>query len=292
MAKTTSVLIVEDDVDLSDVIASFLRLHGYACTQAYSGTEASLRCFELTGGRPPFDIVVSDLMLPGLSGEEFITLFRAKSNAPIVVTSAKGALVDKVGLLRMGADDYLVKPFELEELLARIEACLRRTATSSTSCGADNGLSFGRWALVPASREFLVDGTPVKLTRTEFEILELLTRHPGRVFTRSEIANTAHNDGADRGDKTADAHIANIRAKLRPTGTDTYIDTVWGIARRGLHPQGEAFIPNREIADQYKACVTREGQLGRGRPQHRHRGQRRLVRHRLRPQGQAARLLD
>ena len=239
MAENTSVLIVEDDVDLSGVIASFLRLHGYACTQAYSGTEASLRCFELTGGHPPFDIVVSDLMLPGLSGEEFITLFRSKSNAPIVVTSAKGALVDKVGLLRMGADDYLVKPFELEELLARIEACLRRAAPSGTSCDADNGLSFGQWTLIPASREFLVDGTPMKLTRTEFEILELLVRHPGRVFTRGEIANTARNDGVDRGDKTADAHIANIRAKLRPTGTDAYINTVWGIGFRLALPQGQ-----------------------------------------------------
>ncbi len=242
MNKGVSVLIVEDDADLSGIVASYLRLHGYACVQAYSGSEAALRCFgpngDANGGVPPFDIIVCDLMLPGLSGEELIAELRSRSRVPVIVTSAKAALIDKVGLLRMGADDYLVKPVELEELLARIEACLRRAAQSGPSPHAgEEGLSFGRWTLVPTSREFLVDAMPLKLTRTEFDIMELLVRHPGRVFTRSEIANTAHSDGIDRGDKTADAHIANIRGKLRPTGTDSYIATVWGIGFRLALPQ-------------------------------------------------------
>ncbi len=238
MAEGASVLIVEDDVDLSDIVTSYLRLHGFACVQAYSGSEAALR-FELAESKPPADVVVCDLMLPGLSGEEFVEALRTKSNVPVIVTSAKSALADKVGLLRMGADDYLVKPFELEELLARIEACLRRTASNGTPVSdAESRLSFGRWTLIPASREFLIDGAALKLTRTEFEIVEQFARHPGRVFTRAEVANTAHNDGIDRGSKTADAHIANIRGKLRPTGTDTYISTVWGIGFRLALPQG------------------------------------------------------
>ncbi len=227
-----SVLVVEDDADLSEVVSSYLRLHGYTCVQAYSGSEAALRCLEPAASALQFDIVVCDLMLPGLSGEEFITRLREKSNVPVIVMSAKGALTDKVGLLRMGADDYLVKPFELEELLARVEARLRRGAQNSLAPDDRAGLSFDRWYLNPSSREFLIDGTPLRLTRTEFEILELLASHPGRVFTRSEIANAAHGDGIGRTDKTADAHIANIRGKLRQSGTDAYIATVWGIGFR------------------------------------------------------------
>ncbi len=239
MARPVSVLIVEDDVDLSDIVAAYLRLHGYTCVQAYSGSEAALRCLEPAADTSAFDVIVCDLMLPGLSGEEFIAKLRTTSHVPIIVTSAKAALTDKVGLLRMGADDYLVKPFELEELLARIEACLRRATTTDahSDCGSDERLSFGRWTLLPASREFLVDGAPLRLTRTEFEIMELLVRHPGRVFTRSEIANAAHDDGRTPSNKTADAHIANIRAKLRQSGTDVYIDTVWGIGFRLALPK-------------------------------------------------------
>ncbi len=237
MNEAPSILIVEDDADLSDVMASYLGLHGYACVQAYSGSEATLRCAQPAKVGLPFDVIVSDLMLPGLSGEELIASLRAESDIPIIVVSAKGALVDKVSLLRMGADDYLVKPFELEELLARIEALLRRTAKDNPARRNKAELSFARWGLAPHSREFLIDGEPLRLTRTEFEIVEMLVRHPGRVFTRSEIANVAHTDGIARGNKTADAHIANIRGKLRPSGTDAYIDTVWGIGFRLVLPQ-------------------------------------------------------
>lgn len=236
MEAKPSVLVVEDDADLSEVVSSYLRLHGYTCVQAYSGSEAALRCLESAASAFQFDIVVCDLMLPGLSGEEFIARLREKSNVPVIVMSAKGALTDKVGLLRMGADDYLVKPFELEELLARVEARLRRGAQNSPAPDDGAGLSFGRWYLNPSSREFLIDGTALRLTRTEFEILELLAEllasHPGRVFTRSEIANAAHGDDIGRTDKTADAHIANIRGKLRRSDTDAYIATVWGIGFR------------------------------------------------------------
>lgn len=236
MEAKPSVLVVEDDADFSEVVSSYLRLHGYTCVQAYSGSEAALRCLESAASAFQFDIVVCDLMLPGLSGEEFIARLREKSNVPVIVMSAKGALTDKVGLLRMGADDYLVKPFELEELLARVEARLRRGAQNSPAPDDGAGLSFGRWYLNPSSREFLIDGTALRLTRTEFEILELLAEllasHPGPVFTRSEIANAAHGDDIGRTDKTADAHIANIRGKLRRSDTDAYIATVWGIGFR------------------------------------------------------------
>lgn len=232
MEAKPSVLIVEDDADFSEVVSSYLRLHGYTCVQAYSGSEAALRCFEPAGGAAQFDVILTDLMLPGLSGEEFIARLREKSNVPVIVMSAKGALTDKVGLLRMGADDYLVKPFELEELLARVEARLRRGAQNSPAPDDGAGLSFGRWYLNPSSREFLVDEKALRLTRTEFEILELLVSRPGRVFTRGEIANAAHGDDIGRTDKTADAHIANIRGKLRRSGTDAYIATVWGIGFR------------------------------------------------------------
>ena len=118
------ILIVEDDASISDIVCSTLSEEGYECLPAYSGTEARM----LIEQGLAFDLAICDLMLPGLSGEEAVALIRSKSTVPILVTSAKAQVVDRVALLRMGADDYLVKPFDLDELSARVEALLRRSA--------------------------------------------------------------------------------------------------------------------------------------------------------------------
>ena len=230
------ILVIEDDASINDVVRSTLEGEGYACTPAYSGTEARL----LVEGGAPFDLAICDLMLPGLSGERIVELIRSRGSAPILVTSAKAEVVDRVALLRMGADDYLVKPFDLDELVARVEALLRRVrpATAGGDAPARQGeegeglspaLSFGAWRLFQDERRLEAKGAPVRLTRTEFDIVAALMRHPRKVFTKRELYRAVWHEDAAVEEKAVNTHISNIRAKLKPSGTDGYIETVWGI---------------------------------------------------------------
>ena len=225
-----SVLIVEDDAHISGIVAEHLGRAGYACTQAFSGTEARL---VLDGARQRgerFDVVVCDLMLPGLPGEDIVRLIRAAdADTPIVVTSARSAASDKVDLLKLGADDYLAKPFDLDELLARIEVQLRHRGRAFAVAGGDDVLRVGKWALDRAARTLSAGGVEIPLTRTEFNIVELLAAHPKKVYTKQELFELAWGEPFAADDSTVSVHVSNIRAKLKPTGTDGYIQTVWGL---------------------------------------------------------------
>ena len=221
------VLVVEDDAALSEVVCAFLGGEGYACAPAFSGTEALLLAERAAEKNDPFDLVILDLMLPGVPGEELIGRLRATGvAAPVIVTSAKSAVAERVSLLRLGASDYLVKPFDLDELLARVEVQLRGPARSARPAGT---LRLGRWELDPAARSFAVDGAPVHLTRTEFDILAAMMREPSRVFTKRVLFELARNEDALSEERTIATHVSNLRAKLRPSGTDSYLRTVWGI---------------------------------------------------------------
>ena len=226
----TSVLVVEDDADISGIVAEHLGRAGYACTQAFSGTEARL---VLEGARERgerFDVVVCDLMLPGLPGEDIVRLVRATDAAtPIIVTSARSAASDKIDLLKLGADDHLAKPFDLDELLARIEVQLRHRGRPATPQPGGDALRVGKWTLDRAARTLTVDGTDVPLTRTEFNIVELLAAHPKKVYTKQELFELAWGEPFAADDSTVSVHVSNIRAKLKPTGTEGYIQTVWGL---------------------------------------------------------------
>lgn len=218
------VLVVEDDAALSDAVCTFLAQEGYACTPAFSGTEALLLVDRAHADGMGFDLVILDLMLPGVPGEELIGRMReALGPVPVIVTSAKSAVEDRVGLLRLGANDYLVKPFDLEELLARVEVQLRGRAVTGGE------LRFGRWALDAAARTFAVEGVPVRLTRTEFDILAALMREPRRVFTKRALFELVRHEEALTDERTIATHVSNLRVKLRETGTDEYLETVWGI---------------------------------------------------------------
>lgn len=219
------VLVVEDDLSISDVVSSALAQDGYVCTCAYSGTEARM----LFESGSSFDIVLCDLMLPGLSGEELIARIRERCGVPILVASAKGEASDRVALLRMGADDYVVKPFDLDELLARIEALLRRSAAFRQPVSTGRSMSFRRWSIDEESRGFTAAGASVHLTRTEFDIVCALVRHPKKVYTKRELFEIARNEEALSDEKTINTHVSNIRTKLKGTGTEGYIGTVWGI---------------------------------------------------------------
>ena len=228
---TFRVLVVEDDAALSEVVCTFLGDEGYACTPAFSGTEALLLAERATEKNERFDLVILDLMLPGVPGEELIGRLRAAGvGAPVIVTSARSAVTDRVGLLRLGASDYLTKPFDLGELLARAEVQLRDRARAAGREGrAVATLRFGRWELDPVARTFAVDGEALRLTRTEFDILAAMMREPSRVFTRQALFELVRNEEALTEERTISTHVSNLRSKLRPTGTDSYIQTVWGI---------------------------------------------------------------
>ncbi|WP_418667795.1 response regulator transcription factor [Allofournierella sp.] len=215
-----NILIVEDDPSINGLIAEYLRQKGAVCTQAFSGTEGRL-CFGAGG----FDLVLMDLMLPGLPGEELLAWLRQKSGVPVIVLTARDELGAKVALLSGGADDYLTKPFELDELWARIGVQLRHAGTPPQS----GLLVYRDWVIDPAARTLAAAGIPVELTAHEFDILELLAAHPSKVFTKQEIFEAVWRQDYFVEDKTINVHISNLRAKLRPTGTEGYIQTVWGI---------------------------------------------------------------
>lgn len=213
-----SILIIEDDPNINNMICEYLQENGYTCTQAFSGSEGALR-FTMEH----YDLILLDLMLPGQSGEELIHIFAGK--IPVIVLSAKNELESKVELLSAGANDYICKPFDLRELLVRIQVQLRSTHMASEQ----SILHYKDWTLNPETQEMSVRDTPIEFTRHEFKILELLCKHPKKVFTKQLIYEYAWGEDFFIEDKTINVHISNIRSKLKPTGTDNYIQTVWGM---------------------------------------------------------------
>lgn len=239
----TKILIVEDDTDINNVIFESLKLAGYECLQAFSGTEGIL----LVKTEQP-QLVILDLMLPGKNGEEVLTEIKRISNIPVIVISAKDGIDSKVTVLRSGAEDYLTKPFDLKELEVRVEVQLRRYEASSilddsekkteegqelTDQAASGCLgrciSYKELEIYPDSYIFKVNGEVLELTKHEFKILELLIKNPDRAFSKQSIYNYAWDDSYLGEDKTINVHISNIRKKLKTRSDIEYIDTVWGI---------------------------------------------------------------
>lgn len=211
------ILIAEDDAAINNLLAEILRRAGYVPVQAFSGTEASMIL-----DMRQISLVLLDLMLPGLSGEELVPLIRAKGNIPILILSARDSAQDKAALLRAGADDYITKPFDEEELLARIEALLRRIQRiPQTAILAFKDIELDRDARIVTKSE-----SQITLTAREFDILELLMTNPHKVFTKSNIYQSVWNDEFIGDDNTVNVHISNLRSKL---GEGEYIQTVWGI---------------------------------------------------------------
>lgn len=217
------ILIIEDDIDINNAVTEYIAARGCRCTQAFSGTEG--RLYWQQGG---VDLIIADLMLPGLTGQQLLAEIRAKSSVPVIVLSARTALQDKVELLELGADDYLTKPFSLQELWLRVGVQLRHAGAAPQS----SVLEYKEWRIDPEARTLTVQGNQIPLTLHEYEIMALLAARPKKVFTRQEIYEAVWQEQAFVEDKTINVHISNIRAKLRPTGTDTYIKTVWGIGFR------------------------------------------------------------
>lgn len=219
------ILLIEDDTDINNAVCEYLTRQGCRCRQTFSGTEGLLY-WRQEGA----DLLVVDLMLPGLNGQGLLAEVRRTAAVPVIVLSARTAVQDRVELLRLGADDYLTKPFSLEELWLRIGVQLRH-AGAARPAGEDTApaIRYKDWEIDPEKRSLVAAGQPVELTLHEFEIVALLASRPQKVFTRQEIFEQVWNQTYFVEDKTINVHISNIRAKLRPTGTDGYIRTVWGI---------------------------------------------------------------
>ena len=209
------IAIVDDDVYIGDMLEELLRKEGYGVLRAYSGTEALL----LLEGRKP-DLVLLDLMLPGLSGEEVLPRL---AGIPVIVLSAKAGVEEKVALLLGGAADYLTKPFDTRELLARIAVQLRDRQVKGTV------LSRRGLVLDPETHEVMSDGAPVRLTRTEFGILRLLMQNPRQVVTKSQLLDQLSEDTPDCVESSLKVHVSNLRRKLREAGAGEVIEAVWGI---------------------------------------------------------------
>ena len=225
-----NILVVEDDPDINKLLCRILEGAGYACRPAFSGSEAAL-----WAGQYEYDLVLLDLMLPGLTGEEFIAQMRQKKTMPIIVLSAKAGLEDRVNVLRLGADDFIPKPFDNAEVLARVEAQLRRVQKFSAP---PERRQFVCGDLVLDREEFSVTagGEPVVLTAREFEILALLMEYPKRVFTREQIYQHVWGEEYFGDDNTVNVHISNLRAKLGRVSDREYIKTVWGIGFKMAEP--------------------------------------------------------
>ena len=201
-------MIIEDDADINEVVAVHLRCNGFACTQAFSGSEGRL----LLSGSEPFDLVITDLMLPGMTGEDVVRLVRARGDVPVIVMSARTTAADKVALLKLGADDYLTKPFDLDELLARADAPSGERLPEPAAAAA---MRYKDWTLDVDARTLSVRGEPVRLTRLEFNIVEALVRRPRKVFTKRELFEIAWSEESAVEEKAVNVHVSNIRSKLR-----------------------------------------------------------------------------
>ena len=212
-----TIAIIDDDIHIGNMLEEVLHREGYLVLRAYSGTEA---LYLLSQHRA--DLILLDLMLPGLSGEELLPHIH---NLPIIVISAKIDVQDKVRLLLGGAADYLTKPFDIKELLARITVQLRKHHDSGLSAI----LSVDDLKLDPSSHEVSVGNCPVKLTKTEYAILKLLMRNPGQVIAKAVILERITEDTQDCTDSSLKQHISNLRRKLRAVNGRDYIEAVWGI---------------------------------------------------------------
>ncbi|WP_368654216.1 response regulator transcription factor [Ornithinibacillus sp. 4-3] len=224
-SRQPHILIIEDDEHINNIIYDVLQKENFLCTQAFSGSEGKINV-----SQQAYDLIILDLMLPGLSGEAFMNELRTdlQYDTPVIVLSAKEKLDHKLNLFDLGADDYVTKPFEVEELLARIHVHLKRnTKIRTTTSYRHKNLT-----LDSDTMSVTVHQSELNLTRQEYKIIELLIKNPTRVFTRQDLYELAWDEIYVGEDKTITVHISNIRNKIKAFDDENYIETVWGIGFR------------------------------------------------------------
>lgn len=220
-----NILVVEDDADINSLLCKILSKQGYNVRSAFSGSEAKM-CID----QYEFQLVLLDLMLPGVTGEELISQIRKIKTMPIIVISAKSGQDTKIDVLRLGADDFVPKPFDVNEVLARVDAQLRRYMVFSNTNENQNILRHKDLTLNRDTITVEVKRNRVFLTAIEFSILELLMSYPNKVFTKSNLFEYVWKDAYLGDDNTVNVHVSNLRSKIAKADPDIeYIHTVWGI---------------------------------------------------------------
>lgn len=221
MNEGKRILIIEDDQEIGRLLSVILTKSGMVSIQAYSGTEGLLQL-----KNNMYDLIILDLMLPGVSGEELINRVRKESTIPIIVISAKIDIEDKVQVLKMGADDYITKPFYQEEVVARVEVQLRKSNADSprTAEKVWRGLRIN-----PEKLSASLENNELQLTNAEFDILTLFVSHPEHAFSKREIYGRIWRGTYLGDDNTISVHVSNLRKKIAEITYDEYIKTIWGV---------------------------------------------------------------
>lgn len=221
------ILLVEDDIEINRLLADFLRENGYAVQCQYDGLHVSDCLY-----KDHIDLIILDIMLPYRSGDTVLTDIRKQSPVPVIIISAKETTQNKIDLLRLGADDYITKPFDMEEALARIESNLRRSQFQNSIAGR---LQHDELILDLEKNTVFLQGIELSLTAKEYAILELLMKYPDKIFSKSNLFQSVWNTEYFSEDNTLNVHISNLRNKLKTICPDKeFIETVWGIGYR-LH---------------------------------------------------------
>ncbi|WNS47051.1 response regulator transcription factor [Paenibacillus sp. MMS20-IR301] len=227
MNQTINILVVEDDNDINQLLCDIIRRSGYIPQSAFSGTEAMLYL-----ERQAWDLVLLDLMLPGMDGEGVLGYIAEHSAAPVIIISAKLDQKTKIETLRTGADDYITKPFDIEEVSARIDSHLRRAQRAMERLQVQQ-LQHKDIVVDTEAKSVSVQGAELAFTAREYEILALLMLSPKKVFTKANLFKSVWNEEFHGDDNTINVHMSNIRSKLAKVNPDEeYIETVWGVGYR------------------------------------------------------------
>ncbi|MBA2630557.1 MAG: response regulator transcription factor [Thermoleophilaceae bacterium] len=219
------ILVVDDEPTITDVVARYLERAGYATTVAATGPEALRLASETSPG-----LVVLDVMLPGMDGLEVMRRLRERERVSVILLTAKGEHTDRIIGLRLGADDYVVKPFSPAELVARVDAVLRRVDTSPE---LEEPISFGQLELDPVARRVTVRGAEAQLTVREYDLLHHFMRHPGQVFSRDQLMDLVWQYSFYTDTSTVTVHLRRLRAKIEEEpSSPRWLQTVWGVGYR------------------------------------------------------------
>ena len=218
----SKILIIEDDTTINGLLRSIIEKSGYAVDSAYNGTDGLAM-----GVQEDYSLILLDLMLPEKSGEDIIKELRRVNATPIIVLSAKGEIHNRLELLRLGADDYITKPFDIDEVLLRIQAVLRRTSQQETK-----DIIFHELVIKTDSKRVLVNDEEIVCTATEYAILELLVKNPTRIFSKRTLYEIVMGESYLQEDNTMNVHISNLRRKIAERTDKKYIETVYGMGYR------------------------------------------------------------